>query len=207
MKQALALGEAPPRCCVARFGFFLAMVAQVGLKEWVCRATFPQRKEVRSFMAEKEVLLTPDGLAKLEKELEHLKTVRRRQVAARIKQALEFGDISENSEYDDAKNEQAFVEGRVLKLEKWLRNARLIDNDEVTDGAVSLGTRVKLKDLESGEEFDYVLVGSAEADPSAAKISNESPVGKAVMGKSVGSVVEVHAPAGLLRYQVVGIAR
>ncbi|MGI6611866.1 MAG: transcription elongation factor GreA [Limnochordia bacterium] len=158
-------------------------------------------------MAEKEVLLTPDGLAKLEKELEHLKTVRRRQVAARIKQALEFGDISENSEYDDAKNEQAFVEGRVLKLEKWLRNARLIDNDEVTDGAVSLGTRVKLKDLESGEEFDYVLVGSAEADPSAAKISNESPVGKAVMGKSVGSVVEVHAPAGLLRYQVVGIAR
>jgi transcription elongation factor GreA len=207
MKQALALGEAPPRYCVARFGFFLAMVAQVGLKEWVCRATFPQRKEVRSFMAEKEVLLTPDGLAKLEKELEHLKTVRRRQVAARIKQALEFGDISENSEYDDAKNEQAFVEGRVLKLEKWLRNARLIDNDEVTDGAVSLGTRVKLKDLESGEEFDYVLVGSAEADPSAAKISNESPVGKAVMGKSVGSVVEVHAPAGLLRYQVVGIAR
>lgn len=158
-------------------------------------------------MAEKEVLLTPDGLAKLEKELEHLKTVRRREVAARIKQALEFGDISENSEYDDAKNEQAFVEGRVLQLEKWLRNARLIDNDGAADGAVSLGAKVRLKDLESGEEFDYFLVGSAEADPSAAKISNESPVGRAVMGQTVGSVVEVHAPAGLLRYQVVGIAR
>ncbi|MGI6081557.1 MAG: transcription elongation factor GreA [Limnochordia bacterium] len=158
-------------------------------------------------MAEKEVVLTPEGLAKLEKELEHLKTVRRREVAARIKQALEFGDISENSEYDDAKNEQAFVEGRVLQLEKLLRNARLIDDDEVDDGVVCLGTRFTLRDLESGEEYEYALVGSAEADPSAAKISNESPVGKAVLGKSVGSVVEVHAPGGLLRYQVVRIAR
>jgi transcription elongation factor GreA len=105
-------------------------------------------------MAEKEVLLTPEGLAKLEKQLEYLKTVRRREVAARIKQALEFGDISENSEYDDAKNEQAFVEGRVLKLEKMLRNARLIDNDGVAADIVHLGSKVRLKDLESGDEFD-----------------------------------------------------
>ena len=128
-------------------------------------------------------MLTPEGLARLEKELEHLKTVRRREVAARIKQALEFGDISENSEYEDAKNEQAFVEGRVLQLEKLLRNARLIDAEEVDDGVVSLGTKFTLKDLEDGEEYEYTLVGSAEADPSAAKISNESPVGKAVLGK------------------------
>ncbi|NLN19105.1 MAG: transcription elongation factor GreA [Firmicutes bacterium] len=158
-------------------------------------------------MAEKEVVLTPEGLARLEKELEHLKTVRRREVAARIKQALEFGDISENSEYEDAKNEQAFVEGRVLQLEKLLRNARLIDAEEVDDGVVSLGTKFTLKDLEDGEEYEYTLVGSAEADPSAAKISNESPVGKAVLGKSVGSVVEVNAPGGLMRYQIVRIAR
>jgi len=205
MKQALALGEAPPRCCVARFGFFLAMVAQVGLKEWVCRATFPQRKEVRSFMAEKEVLLTPDGLAKLEKELEHLKTVRRRQVAARIKQALEFGDISENSEYDDAKNEQAFVEGRIAMLEKMLRNARMINEEDIQSEMVGLGSKVKLKDLEYQDEFEYMIVSSAEADPGDAKISNESPVGEALPGKKPGDTIEVEVPAGTVRYQVIAI--
>jgi transcription elongation factor GreA len=158
-------------------------------------------------MAEKEVLLTPDGLAKLEKELEQLKTVRRREVAARIKQALEFGDISENSEYDDAKNEQAFVEGRILALEKTLRNARVIEADVGSDELVTIGTKVKLKDLENGEIFDYTLVGSAEADPSQAKISNESPVGKAVMGQRVGATVEVNAPAGIIRYQILGIEK
>lgn len=156
-------------------------------------------------MAEKEVLLTPDGLVKLEKELEHLKTVRRREVAARIKQALEFGDISENSEYDDAKNEQAFVEGRILTLEKMLRNARLIENDHNGADTVSIGSKVKLKDLEYGDVYEYSLVGSAEADPSQAKISNESPVGKALMGQRVGSTIEVHAPAGVIRYQILEI--
>ena len=158
-------------------------------------------------MSEKEVLLTPDGLAKLEKELEYLKTVKRREVAARIRQALEFGDISENSEYDDAKNEQAFTEGRIASLEKMLRNARVIDEDKVGTDIVTLGARVRLKDLDSGAEFEYTIVGSAEADPAASRISNESPVGKAVMGQKVGAVVEVNAPAGVLRYEIVGISR
>src|SRR5690625_478765 len=132
-------------------------------------------------MGDRDVLLTPDGLAKLEKELEELKTVRRREVAARIKQAIEFGDISENSEYDDAKNEQAFIEGRIVALEKLLRNARVIDEDEVDTTSVAVGTKVVLKDVEQGEEFEYTLVGSAEADPAAARISNESPVGRAIL--------------------------
>ncbi len=104
-------------------------------------------------MADKEILLTQDGLARLEKELEQLKTVKRREVAARIKQALEFGDISENSEYDDAKNEQAFVEGRIATLEKMLRNARLIEDSQENEGLVTIGSRVKLKDLEYGDEL------------------------------------------------------
>lgn len=158
-------------------------------------------------MADKEVLLTPDGLSKLEKELDHLKTVKRREVAARIKQALEFGDISENSEYDDAKNEQAFVEGRIATLEKMLRNARVIDHEDVETDVVTLGSKVRLKDLQYGDEFEYTLVGSAEADPASARISNESPVGRAIMGKKAGDVVEVQAPAGTLRYEIVSISR
>ncbi len=158
-------------------------------------------------MSEKEVLLTPDGLAKLEKELEYLKTVKRREVAARIRQALEFGDISENSEYDDAKNEQAFTEGRIASLEKMLRNARVIDEDKVGTDVVTLGAKVRLKDLDSGAEFEYTIVGSAEADPAALRISNESPVGKAVMGQKVGAVVEVNAPAGVLKYEIIAISR
>lgn len=158
-------------------------------------------------MAEKEVILTPDGLAKLEKELEHLKTVRRREVAARIKQAIEFGDISENSEYDDAKNEQAFIEGRIASLEKMLRNATVLDEESVDTERVTVGVKVRLRDLEQGREFEYTLVGSAEADPSEARISNESPVGKALMGQKVGDVVEVQAPVGTLKYEIVGISR
>lgn len=158
-------------------------------------------------MAEKEILLTPDGLSKLEKELDHLKTVKRREVAARIKQALEFGDISENSEYDDAKNEQAFVEGRIATLEKMLRNARVIDQEDVETDVVTLGSKVRLKDLQYGDEFEYTLVGSAEADPASSRISNESPVGRAIMGKKAGDVVEVQAPAGTLRYEIISISR
>ena len=158
-------------------------------------------------MAEKEVLLTQEGLIRLEKELEYLKTVKRREVAARIKQALGFGDISENSEYDDAKTEQGFVEGRIATLEKTLRNARLIEDDETNIDLVTIGSRVKLKDIEQDEEFEYILVGSAEADPSRQRISNESPVGRAVVGKRLGTVVEVNAPAGLLKYQITGVGR
>ncbi|NPV26956.1 MAG: transcription elongation factor GreA [Firmicutes bacterium] len=156
-------------------------------------------------MAEKEVILTVDGLKKLEQELEHLKTVKRREVAERIKQAIEFGDISENSEYEDAKNEQAFIEGRILTLEKMLRNARVIDDSDIPTDVVSVGSTVTLKDMEYGDEFQYTIVGSAEADPTANKISNESPVGKAILGQPCGSIVEVNVPAGKLRYQIMSI--
>ncbi|NLI90636.1 MAG: transcription elongation factor GreA [Peptococcaceae bacterium] len=155
-------------------------------------------------MPEKEVILTLDGLKKLEEELEILKTQRRREVAERIKQAIEFGDISENSEYEDAKTEQAFIEGRIITLEKMLRNARVIDDNEEKDN-VSVGSTIILKDIEFGDEEEYTIVGSAEADPAVNKISNESPVGKAVLGQSKGSIVEVNVPAGILRYEIVDI--
>lgn len=155
-------------------------------------------------MAEKEVILTLEGLKKLEEELEHSKSVKRREVAGRIKQAIEFGDISENSEYDDAKNDQAFIEGRIITLEKMLRNARVIDKVEGTE-FVSLGAKVRLKDMDFGDEEEYFIVGSAEADPGANKISNELPVGTAVLGQAKGTVVEVNVPEGLLHYQILSI--
>lgn len=151
---------------------------------------------------QKEIFLTLDGLTKLEKELDLLKTVRRREVAERIKQALEFGDISENSEYEDAKNEQGFIESRILQIENILRNARVLDIGDVKTDTVSLGTRVLLEDAESGEELEYAIVGSAEADPDSARISDESPVGRALIGSTVGSVVTVEVPMGSLRYRI-----
>jgi transcription elongation factor GreA len=151
---------------------------------------------------EKEVVLTVDGLTKLEKELEYLKTVRRREVAERIKQAIEFGDITDNSEYEDAKNEQGFIEGRILTIEKMLRNARVLNDNDVQTDQVGLGSRVLLKDLESGEKLNYTIVSSAEADPAEDKISNESPVGQALLGKKAGEEVEITVPAGILRYRV-----
>lgn len=151
------------------------------------------------------MLLTLEGLNKLEKELEYLKTVRRREVAERIKQALEFGDITENSEYDDAKNEQGFIEGRILALEKILRNARVIDEQGVNLEEVGLGSKVSLLDLDTGEELDYTIVGSTEADPSQFKISNESPVGKALLGRKAGEEVAVNVPVGTLHYRVTAI--
>jgi len=156
-------------------------------------------------MAEKEVFLTVVGLKNLEQELDYLKSVKRREVAERIKQAIEFGDISENSEYDDAKNEQAFIEGKIMELEKKLRNARIIE--EGTTDKVSLGSTVVIKDLEFGDVFEYTIVGSTEADPSANRISNESPVGEALIGKTVGSVIEVNVPAGIIKYELVGLKK
>lgn len=153
-----------------------------------------------------EIILTREGFEKLETELHHLKTVRRREVAKRIKQAREFGDISENSEYEDAKNEQAFVEGRIREIEQMLRNARIID-DEISEDVVHLGRIVSLRDLENNEEITYSLVGSAEADPLNYKISNESPLGKAILGKKVGDVVEFDAPIGVVRYEILKLER
>lgn len=158
-------------------------------------------------MKEKEVILTVAGLKKLEEELEHLKSMRRREIAERIRQAIEFGDISENSEYEDAKNEQAFIEGRILSLEKMLRNAKIIDDEDIGTEAVSIGSTVLLKDLEYGSQIKYTIVGSIEADPGANKISNESPVGKAILGLPKGTIVTVSVPAGVLKYEIVDILK
>lgn len=159
-------------------------------------------------MPEKEVLLTPEGLKKIESKLQYLKTTKRREVAERIKQAIEFGDISENSEYEDAKNEQAFIEGEILKLEEMLRNARVIEADTEAGDTVTLGSKVKLRDIETGMEFEYTIVGSTEAnpgDPVNPSISNESPVGRAVLGKRKGDVVAVTVPAGMFRYEIIDV--
>ena len=148
-------------------------------------------------MSSKEVVLTQEGLKKLEEELAYLKSVKRREVASRIKTAISFGDLSDNSEYEDAKNEQAFIEGRIITLEKMLRNARLIDHDDIKKDIVDFGSTVLLQEQESGEELEFTIVGSAESDPLDNKISNESPVGRAIFGSPVGTVVEVKTPAGL----------
>jgi len=156
-------------------------------------------------MANKEVVLTYEGLKKLEEELEYLKGVRRREVAERIKQALSFGDISENSEYDEAKNEQAQLEGRIMQLETMLKHAKVIDEDEVSTERVSIGSKVKLLDLEYNEEVEYYIVGSTEADPSKFKISNESPVGSALIGKTKDSIVDVVVPDGVIKFKILEI--
>lgn len=164
-------------------------------------------KGAEGSVADKEVILSREGLEKLEQELDFLKNVKRKEVAERIKQAREYGDISENSEYEDAKNEQAFIEGRILTLEKTLRHARVLVMESGPADVVTLGSRVKLKDIEYGDLEEYVIVGTLEANPNENKISNESPVGKAIMGQRVGCIVTVHAPAGALKYEIVEINR
>lgn len=158
-------------------------------------------------MPEKDVFLTLEGLKKIEDELDELKTVRRKEVAERIKQALAFGDISENSEYDQAKNEQAQLEERIAKLEMMLRNAKLIDEEDISTDVVGIGSKVIVKDLEYDEEMEYVIVGSAEADPYEGKISNESPVGRNLLGRKSGDVVEVPVPDGVIKYEILDITR
>lgn len=156
-------------------------------------------------MAEREVLLSPEGKKNLEEELNHLKLVRRKEVAERIKAAREFGDLSENAEYEDAKNEQAFVEGRVMTLEKMLRHAKLVVEDRKNLEMVTIGSTVTVKDLTKDKTFDYTIVGSHEANPAKKRISNESPVGRALLGQKVGAVVSVMVPAGNFRYEVLSI--
>lgn len=158
-------------------------------------------------MENKQVVLTPEGLKKLEDELEYLKTQKRKEVSEKIKQALSFGDLSENSEYDEAKNEQAQVEVRIVQVENMLKNAKLIDEDDIDTDTVSLGTKVKVLDMEFDEEIEYSLVGSTEADVSQGKISDESPVGKGLIGKKVGEIAEVEAPAGVLKFKILEISK
>jgi transcription elongation factor GreA len=158
-----------------------------------------------SLKGEKEVILTKEGLKKLEDELEYLKSTKREELAERIKQAIAFGDISENSEYEDAKNEQAFVEGRIMSLEKTLKNARLMDENDRVANVVHLGSRITLKELKSGREVEVVLVSSVESKLKDGKISDESPVGRAVLGKAANDIVDVEAPAGIIKYQITKI--
>ncbi|MBO3443958.1 MULTISPECIES: transcription elongation factor GreA [Clostridia] len=155
----------------------------------------------------KEILLTQEGYQKLEDEVEFLKTVRRREVADRIKVAISFGDISENAEYDEAKNEQAQMEERIIKLENMIRKAVIIDESKIDVNVVTIGSIVKVNDVEFDEEVEYVIVGSAEADPYDGKISNESPVGKALLGRTIGDVVEVQVPDGVAKFEILEIRR
>jgi len=157
-------------------------------------------------MAE-EVLLTEKGYKKLEEELEKLTTEKRREVAKRIKVAREFGDISENSEYDDAKNEQAFVEGRIKEIKQLIDNAKVIKDDEISNDKVNLGTTVRLHNLDEDSYITYKLVGTAEVDPLENKISNESPIGKAILGETVGTKVEIKVPKGTINYEIISIEK
>ena len=158
-------------------------------------------------MVEKQELLTQDGYNKLEEELEYLKTGKRKEVAERLKVAISFGDLSENAEYDEAKNEQAKLEEQILKLDEKLRKAVIIDESQIDLDIVMVGSIVKLYDFDFDEEIEYSIVGSAEADPFEGKISNESPVGKALLGARVGEVVEVQVPDGANKFKVLDIRR
>lgn len=153
-----------------------------------------------------ETLITEEGLQKLTVELDELKSVRRIKVSKRIQEAIALGDLSENSEYDDAKNEQAFIEGRIAELENKIRTAKIIEESQDGAAKVSLGSKVVLEDVESGDRFTYTVVGTAEADPFNNRISNESPVGKAILGQPINKanpvVVAVKAPVGEIKYRI-----
>ena len=155
----------------------------------------------------KKFVMTYEGVKKLEDELEFLKSVKRKEITEKIKVALGYGDLSENSEYDEAKNEQAFTEGRIIQLENMIKNAVVVHGSEIPTDKVSVGTKVKVKDYEFDEEVEYSIVGSAEADPMEFKISNESPVGAALLGKKVGEIVEVLVPGGVNKFEILGIRR
>jgi len=158
-------------------------------------------------MNNKETILTHDGVLKLEHELEQLKSVRRKEVALRIKQAMAFGDLSENAEYDEAKKEQAFIEGRIATLENMLKHARVIDENDITTDKVSAGSTVKVLDLEYDETLEFTIVGSVEANPAENKISNESPVGNALLDRKVGDEVNVIVPDGNVKFKILEITK
>jgi transcription elongation factor GreA len=154
----------------------------------------------------KDVILTPEGYESLKHELETLRTERRREIAERIRTAREFGDIAENAEYDDAKNEQAMLEHKIAQLEERLAHARVIDTAEVDTSVVSVGSVVRLRDVDAKETMEYHIVGSAEANPAERKLSNESPVGKAIMGHKKGETVEVTTPRGsVVKFKIMEI--
>ena len=158
-------------------------------------------------MEEKEVILTQEGFDKLEKELNYLRTEKRAEIAERIKVALGFGDLSENSEYDEAKNAQAENEGKIAELENKIRHAKIIDEKEIDTDTVQIGNTVKVLDIEFDEKVEYTIVGSTEVNLAENKISNESPVGAALLGKKKNDMVEVKTPGGIAKYKVLSITK
>lgn len=154
-----------------------------------------------------EILLTYAGLKELQAELEQLKTVGRKEVAEKIKVALSFGDLSENSEYDEAKSEQGKLESRINEIEAMLQNAKILDEDDLSTDTVHIGSKIKVKDIEYNDIMSYQIVGFAQADPEKGKISDESPVGKALLGHTVGDTVEVEVPAGKLLFEIIEISK
>ena len=158
-------------------------------------------------MEEKEVLLTQEGYDNLEKELEYLKTEKRTEISERIKVALGFGDLSENSEYDEAKNAQASNEIKIAELENKLRYARIIDESEIDTKTVQVGNKVKVLDMEYDEEVEYTIVGSTEVDLSQNRISNESPIGSALLGAKKNQVVEAQTPGGVAKFKILAIKK
>ncbi len=155
----------------------------------------------------KPILLTDEGLKKLEDELEQLKTIKRKDISEKIKVALSFGDLSENSEYDEAKNEQAIIEARIATIEAMLKNVKLLDDDEISTETINVGSKVTVKDLEFNEELTYYIVGSTEADPEKGRISDESPIGKGLLGHKAGEIVDIEAPAGIIKFEILSIGK
>ncbi len=158
-------------------------------------------------MIQKKTVVTMEGLKRLEEELEDLKINKRKEISEKIKVALSFGDLSENSEYDEAKNEQGIVEARIAELEALLKNVTLVDESELSTEAVNIGSRVKIKDSASGMEMTVQIVGSTEANPMTGKISDESPLGRALIGRSVGDIAEYEAPIGAKNVEIMEILR
>ena len=170
-------------------------------------AQIPAAGPWSAIMVKKEVILTSDGLEKLEQELEYLKIVKRKEISDQLKVAISFGDLSENSEYDEAKNAQAMNEARILELEAMLKNARVLDADSISTDMVHVGSRVRVRDVEFDEEDTFQIVGSTEVDPDAGRISDESPIGKALLGHCVGDIVEFAVPSGAtVSYEILEIS-
>ncbi|MDR1392325.1 MAG: transcription elongation factor GreA [Clostridiales bacterium] len=156
---------------------------------------------------DKKIVLTYEGLEKVENELNYLKTIKRKEIAEKIKTATSFGDLSENSEYDEAKNEQAEVETKILKFENMLKNAKVIGEEDIETDRVNLGTKVKILDIVLNKEYEYTIVGTTETNPLKFKISNESPIGSALIGKKVGEIVEVQIPNGVVKFKILQIGK
>ena len=157
-------------------------------------------------MAAKQIMLTAEDVKKYEEELEFLKTEKRKEIAEKIKVARSYGDLSENSEYDDAKNEQAFIEGRIQTLEATIHKAKVIEDENISSGVINIGSYVTVRDVEFDDVEEYRIVGTSEADPMQNKISNESPLGAALLGKRQGQTIKVEAPVGTLEYEVISVS-